>query len=65
MLRNSTADSLNLPSGISSFLFKALTFLDVNGVAEGMNDDEFDDGVDGNCGEFVADVEEGTFLVGV
>ena len=43
------------------FLFKALTFLDVivNGVAEGMNDDEFDDGVDGNCGEFVADVEEG------
>ena len=48
------------------FLFKALTFLDVNGVAEGMNDDEeFDDGVDGNCGEFVADVEEGTFLVGV
>ena len=47
------------------FLYKALTFLDVNGVAEGMNDDEFDDGVDGNCGEFVADVEEGTFLVGV
>ena len=38
------------------FPYKALTFLDVNGVAEGMNDDEFDDGVDGNCGEFVADI---------
>ena len=29
------------------------------------DDEEFDDGVDGNCGEFVADVEEGTFVVDV
>ena len=41
-------------------------YFGVNGVAKGLNDDEeFDDGVDGNCGEFVADVEEGTILVGV
>ena len=54
-------------------------YFGVNGVAKGLNDDEefddgvdgncddeeLDDGVDGNCGEFVADVEEGTFLVGV
>ena len=49
-----------------SFLFNELTFLDVNGVDEGVTgDEEFDEGVDGNCGVFVADVEEGTFLMGV